>query len=96
MLGVNKMLLDKAMKEGYVTVKWSKFSVSAAPGTGKSSFLKLLYNEPPPEHHKSTSVVATHEARKVEIILSTIGDNFVWTKIDHNSLKEMIAQGVER
>ena len=83
------------MKEGYVTAKWSKFSVSGAPGTGKSSLLKLLYNEPPPEHHDSTSVVATHEARKVEIIPSTIGDDSVWTKIDHNSLKQMIAQGVK-
>ena len=83
------------MKEGYVTAKWSKFSVSGAPGTGKSSLLKLLYNEPPPEHHDSTSLVATHEARKVEIIPSTIGDDSVWTKIDHNSLKEMIAQGVK-
>ena len=95
MLGANKKLLDKAMKEGYVTAKWSKFSVSGAPGTGKSSFVKLLYNEPPPEHHNSTSVIATHEARKVEIVSSTIGDDLMWTKIDHNSLKEMIAQGVK-
>ena len=35
MLGANKKLLDKAMKEGYVTAKWTKFSVSGAPGTGK-------------------------------------------------------------
>ena len=43
-------------------------------------------------HHLNiTTVVATHEARKVEIIPSTIGDDSVWTKIDHNSLKEMIA-----
>ena len=72
------MLLDKAMKEGYVTAKWSKFFVSGAPGTGKSSLLKLLYNEPPPEYHDSTSVVATHDARKIEIIPSTIGDDSVW------------------
>ena len=88
-------LLDKAMKEGYVTAKWTKFSVSGAPGTGKSSFLKLLYNELPPEHHDSTSVVATHEVRKVEIISSTMGDNSMWTRIDHKSLTEMIAQGIK-
>ena len=95
MLGTNKKLLDKAMKEGYVTAKWSKFSVSGAPGTGKSSFLKLLYNEPSPEHHDSTSVVATHEARNLEIISSAVGDKYVWTKIDYTSLKEMITQGVK-
>ena len=89
------ILLDKAMKEGYVTAKWSKFSVSGPPGTGKSSLLKLLYNEPSPEHHDSTSVVATHEARKVEIIPSNKGEDSMWTKIDHNSLKKIIAQGVK-
>ena len=49
MLGANKKLLDKATKEGYVTAKWTKFSVSGALGTGKSSFLNLLYNEDPPD-----------------------------------------------
>ena len=95
MLGANKKLLYKAMKEGYVTAKWSKFSVSGAPGTGKSSLVKLLYNEPPPEHHDSTSVVATHEARIVEIISSAVGNHSMWTKIDHNSLMKIIAQGVK-
>ena len=56
-LGVNKKLLDKAMKEGYVA-KWSKFSVSGAPETGKSSFLNLLYNENHPDCHISTPVIA--------------------------------------
>ena len=37
------------MKEGYDTVKWTKFSVSGTPGTGISSFLNLLYNEDPPD-----------------------------------------------
>ena len=95
MLDVNKKLLDEAMKQGYVTTKWTKFSVSGAPGTGKSSFLKLLYNDPPPKLHDSTSVVATHKARNVEILSSSIDNDSVWTKIDHNSLKKMIAQGVK-
>ena len=95
MLGTNKKLLNKAMKEGYVTAKWTKFSVSGAPGTGKSSFLKLIYNELPPNHHNSTSVVATYEPRKVDIIPATIGENSLWTKIDHNALKKMIAQGIK-
>ena len=38
MLDINDMLLYKAMNEGYVSVKRAKFSLSGAPGTGKSSF----------------------------------------------------------
>ena len=91
-LGANKKLLDKAMKEGYVTAKWTKFSVSGAPGTGKSSFLNLLYNEDPPDCHISTPVIAAKEAR---IIAATVGDDSVWNKVDHESLKEIITQGVK-
>ena len=91
-LGTNKKLLDKALKEGYVTVKWTKFSVSGAPGTGKSSFLNLLYNEDPPDCHSNTPVIAAKEAR---IISATVGDDSVWNKVDHESLKEIITQGVK-
>ena len=80
------------MKEGYVTAKWTKFSVSGAPGTGKSSFLNLLYNEDPPECHNSTPVIAAKEAR---IISATVDDDSMWNKVDHESLKERITQGVK-
>ena len=80
MLGTNKKLLDEVMKEGYITAKWTKFSISGAPGTGKSSFLKLIYNEPPPEHHDGTPVVSTYKTRKVDIIPATVGHDSVWTK----------------
>ena len=72
------------MKKGYVTTKWAKFSVSGAPGTGKSCFLKLLYNEDPPDCHRSTPIIAPKEAR---IISATVDDDSVWRKIDHDSLK---------
>ena len=91
MLGDKKKLLDKAMEEGYVTTKWTKFSISGAPGTGKSSFLKLLFNEDPPDCHNSTPVILAKEAR---IIPASVGDNSMWRKIDHESLKTMIAKGV--
>ena len=80
------------MKEGYVTAKWSKFSVSGAPGTFQSSFLNLLYNEDPPHCHSSTPVIAAKEPR---IISATVGDDSVCRKIDHESLKAIIAQGVK-
>ena len=92
------MLLDKAMKEGYVIARWTKFSVSGPPGTGKSSLLKMLFNEPPPDCHNSTPVVTVHEPRRVEItsaITSTQQTGSFWKKIDHESLKAMIAQGIK-
>ena len=98
MLDANKKLLDKAIKEEYITAKWTEFSVSGAPETGKSSFLKLLYNEDPPAYHDSTSVVAACERRKGNIIptiLATADDNSEWTKINHRCLTEMIAQVIK-
>ena len=92
LIDANDKLLDKAMKEGYVTVKWSKFSVSGAPETGKSSFLNLLYNEEPRDYYSSTPVIALNEAR---IKSTTVWGDSVWTKIDHESLKAIIAQGVK-
>ena len=90
MIGVNKISLDKAMNEGYITAKWTKFSVSGAPGAGKSSFLNLLYNEDPPNCHNSTPAISAKEAK---IISATAGDGFMWRKVDHESLKAIIAQG---
>ena len=60
--------------------------------TGKSSCLKLLFNEDPPVHHDSTSVVAPQEARQVGISCAIIDDNTTWTKINYETIKEMIAQ----
>ena len=58
-------VLKSALKEGHVKVKWTKQSVSGPPGSGKSSFMKLLLNEPPPDCHHSTPVVAVPEVRMV-------------------------------
>ena len=58
-------VLKSALKEGHVKVKWTKQSVSGPPGSGKSSFMKLLLDEPPPDCHDSTPVVAVPEVRMV-------------------------------
>ena len=58
-------VLKNALKEGRVKVKWTKQSVSGPPGSGKSSFMKLLLDEPPPDCHDSTPVMAVPEVRMV-------------------------------
>ena len=85
-------LLNRALDEGYVTVKWTKLTLLGAPGTGKSSVLKLLLGEGPPDHHHSTSVITAPEVRKVEISGFIAGeDTQSWNKVDYESLKAMIA-----
>ena len=86
------------MEEGYVTTKWTRFSVSGPPGTGKSSFLRLLFNERPPDSHDSTPVVATHEARRLEITTAVTNadeHSSSWKKIKLESILTMIAQGIK-
>ena len=84
--------MNRALNEGYVTVKWTKLTLLGAPGTGKSSVLKLLLGEDPPEYHHSTSVIAAPEVRKVEITGLVGGDSQFWERVNYESLKAMIAR----
>ena len=88
-----KRLYEKAKRDGYVVVKWSKFSLSGPPGTGKSSFLKLLFNEPSPEHHDSTPVVQAHKAR---ITTAITNDGSLWKEIEPKDLRVMIAEAIKQ
>ena len=97
LLDGNDVLLDKAMKKGFVTVEFSKFSISGAPGTGKSSFLRLLYNDEPSDSdkvHNSTNVVAPHPAH---IITAIKGDDqkSLWKKVESDDIKEIIVGNIK-
>ena len=89
----NKLL--KALKEGCVTVKYSKFSLSGPPGSGKSSVLKLLNDEDPVLTHDSTPVVAEPTPRQLNttnlIEEGGRGDK-EWNIVDLESLKAMAAK----
>ena len=89
----NKLL--KALKEGCVTVKYSKFSLSGPPGSGKSSVLKLLNDEDPVLTHDSTPVVAEPTPRQLNttnlIEQEGRGDK-EWNIVDLESLKAMAAK----
>ena len=97
LLDANDALLDKAMKKGFVTVEFSKFSISGAPGTGKSSFLRLLYNDKPSDHdnvHNSTNVAAP---RPAHIITAIKGDDqkSLWKIVEPDDIKEIIAGNIK-
>ena len=91
-------LLDHALNEGYVNVKWTKLILSGAPATGKSSILRLLLGEDPPDNHHSTPVIKAPEVRKVEIAGVVAGGESTglstqfWCKVDYESLKAMVVR----
>ena len=85
------------MKKGFVTAEFSKFIISGAPGTGKSSFLKLLYQDKPNECDNvpnSTNVVAP---RPAHVVTAITGDdhNLLWTKVEPDKLKAIIAGNIK-
>ena len=88
-------LLNHALNEGYVIVKWTKLILSGAPATGKSSILRLLVGEDPPDNYHSTPVIKAPEIRKVEIVAgeeSTSLSNKFWCEVDYESLKGMVVR----
>ena len=85
------------MKKGFVTAKFSKFLISGAPGTGKSSFLKLLYNDEPSDNdnvHNSTNVVVP---RPVHVMTAIKGDDHksLWKEVNPDDIKEIIAGNIK-
>ena len=85
------------MKEGHIKVKWTSLFVSGPPGSGKSSFIKLLLNEDPPDCHHSTPVVAVPEVRMITTTPLIVGESMQsLIKVDLDLLKEMLAETIKR
>ena len=95
-------MFDKALDEGKIIARYSKIAISGAPGTGKSSAMKLLLNQPPPESHHSTPLTIAPEIRKVETTSVISGydpaissTTQIWGKVDRSSFKNMLARTVK-
>ena len=72
--------------------------ISGAPGTGKSSFMKLLLDEPPPKNYHNTLVTIPSEIRNVEItsfISRSSATQTWWDKVEQMSFKRMLAQTIK-
>ena len=83
------------MKEGYVTVKWTKLTLSGPPGTGKSSLLRLLVNQPPLEQHNSTPIIATPEIRIVETSDASEDSEVATVDVTSNECEELEQKSVK-
>ena len=96
-------LIHKKLKEGRNQYKHSMILVFGAPGTGKSSIMKLLLNFPPPTLHHSTSLTTASVVRRVEtpslIAKSESTDssftNQFWEQINTPYVKHMIAKAIK-
>ena len=90
-------MLKRALKEGHVKVKWTKQSVSGPPGSGKSSFMKLLLNKDPPKYHHSTPAVKVPKVRMVTTTPLVVGEAASpLIKVDVNLLKEILAEAIKK
>ena len=64
-------ILEKARKEGFVSIKWTNFTMFGASGVGKTSLLNLLLRKKPVIDHHSTTVVKSPAV----CLVSKVGDN---------------------
>ena len=83
-------MLDRAHNEGYVTVKWTKVTLSGPPSTGKSSVLDLLFGFPPTTSSKLRPIETTCLMSAIEPSKPSKP-----SKVDYESLKVKVAQAMK-
>ena len=80
------------MKEGCVTVKLVKALVVGSAGVGKTSLIKLLLDQDPPEERNSTGCL--ERSIRVIRVLHEKGQGEEWNELPQEELDEMIAEAV--
>ena len=90
------ILLTNALQEGSsITTRWTKLSLSGPPASGKTSILKLLLNEDPPDKHDSTPVATASEVRMTTVVTGIEESTHHWEKVDYDTLKKKIAETIK-
>ena len=101
-------LFDNALKEGYITSKWTKLCVLGPPGSGKSALLQLLvpnklHHSPTAKSISDSSVQTTldndkqeHRIQQHVIIAKVEGKKHVWYLADINSIKLKVAEAIKK
>ena len=83
--------LEKAMKEGYVSLKNIKMVICGPPCIGKTAFKNLLLNNPPPLIHHSTPIAA----RPVQAIERIAAGEKVWEEVREEDLLHLLSDTIE-
>ena len=78
------------MQEGWVNVNVLNLAIMGPPATGKTSFIHLLFNWPPPKRHHSTPI-GSRPIRAIQRIACQDEGN-VWTIVGIPDLKQMMAE----
>ncbi|KAL5515567.1 hypothetical protein EMCRGX_G000749 [Ephydatia muelleri] len=81
---------QEALKEGFVSAYLIKVLIIGAAGVGKTHLLRLLFNEPPPDVRRSTSLME----RPVQAIQTVLKDSNTFEKITDAQLYELLGHSV--
>ena len=81
------------MKEKFVRVCVIQLLIAGAPAVGKSSFLRLLFNQPALMKHTSTGI-ATRSTQAINRLTGRDGTN-IWEIVTDDMLYQMIAQCIQ-
>ena len=78
------------MQEGWVDINILRIAIMGPPATGKTSFLHLLFNWKPPNHHHSTPI-GNRPIRAIQRVAAQ-GEGNVWSTVGIPELKLMMAE----
>ena len=84
---LSRDLLSEAMKDGHVESQISKILLYGAAGTGKSSFMDLILDNPPSKIRRSTSLAA----RPVTVFQVDMAHK-EWAKLSPQQRKEVLVK----
>ena len=79
--------LEKELMKGFIKTRWTKFTISGPPGSGKTSAIKLLLDEEAVEEHNSTPVAMAAKVRVYNMIaekedVSYQSRDKIWKKVE--------------
>ena len=77
-------LYKRGMREGYIHLILKPLTLLGPPCVGKTAFLSLLFNLPPPKSHHSTAIISK-PVRAMEQIMDA-NEGKVWTIMDYQKL----------
>ena len=92
-------LFQEAMQKGYVVLQTTVLLLIGVAGAGKTTFCRLLFNEPPPKVRRSTPIaqssIRAMSLTKVCVHTESGPEDIVWERITAEKLNILIADGIK-